>query len=556
MDTSSVIVMGSVLGLVAGGGCGSKALTGDAGASGAEGGASGADAAGSPGAGGSTTPSARGCSDLFDPARLTDYAIDISADEWAKMDYEFRNRPALEAAGQDFETYHPIVFHLGAETVSDAMIRLKGQSSWRHTIRDDGDKAKMQFVISFEEIDASAKFHGASKIVLDMPQNDDTFLQERLAFATLAEMLGRPAPCGNSARVSFNGQFYGVYSNEEHVSHAYLKRVFPEAPDGDLFEGGWTPQTNQLAPDWPRLQAFWDAHDINAMAAVVDVDESITEWAAEAMINDADGYYGGSHNFYLYDYPGKGYRWLVQDADASFGWLARSDYNPIYWWVGRATLQKPGQHYNIVMTDPTSRARYIDKLRDLLGRWDVARLQGWIDAWAAQIADAVAQDPHRLLTVQGHAQAVARMRHEVADRAAYVRKFLGCQDGTGDATDGDGDGFAWCNDCDDANAGVNPGAPEVCGNGMDDNCNGLVDVDDGCPAPPLDPDGGTLAPDAGTLTSDSGTLTSDSGTLTPDSGTLTPDAGTLDPDGGTRAPDAGTLDLDAGTFDPDGGTAQ
>ena len=72
----------------------------------------------------------------------------------------------------------------------------------------------------------------------------------------------------------------------------------------------------------------------------------------------------------------------------------------------------------------------------------------------------------------------------VVDRAAYVTRFLGCQDGSGDAGDGDGDGFAWCNDCDDASPGVNPGAAEICGNGIDDNCNRYADTDDGCPAAP------------------------------------------------------------------------
>ena len=33
-------------------------------------------------------------------------------------------------------------------------------------------------------------------------------------------------------------------------------------------------------------------------------------------------------------------------------------------------------------------------------------------------------------------------------------------------------------DCDDTKASVNPGAKEICGNGVDDDCNGLVD--DGC----------------------------------------------------------------------------
>ncbi|HEY7372320.1 MAG TPA: CotH kinase family protein [Polyangia bacterium] len=472
-----------------GGGAGADAspgIAGDAaaGAGAGAGGTAGAattGASGASGAGGPTTPIAHGCSDLFDPARLVDYAVDINADEWAKIDYEFRNVEALKAAGQDYKAYHPVVFHYGGETVADAMIRLKGDSSWRNTVRYDGDKAKMQFVISFEEVDTAAKFHGVSKVVLDMPDIDDTFMQERLAFTTLADMLSLPAPCANSARLTINGQYYGLYVNEENVGHGYIKRVFPEAPDGDLFEGGYTPKTNDLAPNWQRLDAFWDAHDIVAMAAVVDIDASVTEWAAEALLNDGDGYYGGGHNFYIYDYPGLGYRWLIDDADATFAWLGRSNYSPIYWWAGRGTKQQPGQHYLLVMGDPAARAKYVAALRRLLGLWDVARVQGWIDGFAAQIADAVAADPHLLPTVAEHDKAVAAMRQVVADRPAYVAKFLACEDGSGDASDGDGDGFAWCNDCDDANAAAHPGAVEICGNGVDDDCNGLVDTDDGCP---------------------------------------------------------------------------
>jgi N-acetylneuraminic acid mutarotase len=47
-------------------------------------------------------------------------------------------------------------------------------------------------------------------------------------------------------------------------------------------------------------------------------------------------------------------------------------------------------------------------------------------------------------------------------------------DGFTPPVDEDGDGFADCEDCDDANAAVHPGAVEVC-NGVDDNCVGGID---------------------------------------------------------------------------------
>jgi len=48
--------------------------------------------------------------------------------------------------------------------------------------------------------------------------------------------------------------------------------------------------------------------------------------------------------------------------------------------------------------------------------------------------------------------------------------------------DGDGDGYAdvACggDDCDDTDPAVNPGAPEICEGGVDDDCDGLVDAED------------------------------------------------------------------------------
>jgi hypothetical protein len=48
-------------------------------------------------------------------------------------------------------------------------------------------------------------------------------------------------------------------------------------------------------------------------------------------------------------------------------------------------------------------------------------------------------------------------------------------DGSVGYADGDADGYAACEDCDDGVFGVNPGASEVC-NGADDDCDGGVDI--------------------------------------------------------------------------------
>jgi hypothetical protein len=197
------------------------------------------------------------------------------------------------------------------------------------------------------------------------------------------------------------------------------------------------------------------------------------------MLNDADGYWGGDHNFYIYDQGAAGYVFLSHDLDSTLDYLGRFDNDPITWWSARPDWMLPiPQHYRIMMGDDGLRGQYIEAVRTVLGQFDAGQLQSSLDAWAAQIRDAVAADPHKPtgMTIQDFDDGVALARRGIADRADYVKRWLACRD-SGAGVDQDGDGVIWCNDCRDDMASVHPGAAEVCGNLIDDNCNGVIDTD-------------------------------------------------------------------------------
>ena len=104
-------------------------------------------------------------------------------------------------------------------------------------------------------------------------------------------------------------------------------------------------------------------------------------------------------------------------------------------------------------------------------------MQARISAYSAQVADAVAADPHTITSPAQFQQAIDAAYQEAVTRAGFVKSWLDCERAPGGA-DKDGDGVPWCNDCNDGNAAVRPGTPEVCGNKIDDNCDGQVD--EGC----------------------------------------------------------------------------
>ncbi|MDP2304941.1 MAG: CotH kinase family protein [Pseudomonadota bacterium] len=358
----------------------------------------------------------KACPDLYDPDTVPTFELQF-------RDGELQALRADCAAGS--QEYHPVAFTYDGETV-DAMVRLKGNWSWSCD--------KLQFVVSFNEEDPSGRFHGQRKVMLDAPWYDRTLMHERIAFP-LFEQRGLPYSCVNNAKVVVNGDYYGLYANIERIDKEYLERHFEE-PDGNLYQGGTELKTNEDVGDTTNLVALQAATTVEEIAALMDLDQAVAEWATEAMLPAMDNYWAGVEiNYYLYDHPTRGFVYLPYDLDLSFGDAAYTNGDPVWpdavasdpilyehsGWQKEALVER-------VLSDRAWCERFVEELVLSRAAYSPEDMQGRLDAWEAQIAEAVEDDPNKVGSMADHEAAVAELRAFFVERAAYVDDWLASGD--------------------------------------------------------------------------------------------------------------------------------
>jgi hypothetical protein len=343
-----------------------------------------------------------GCADLFEQDRLPEYRITLDHAVLRALQTEFTTHDGSKE-------YHPVEsFEVDGETIGGVSIRLKGNEgySWVGT--------KMQFVLSFVEVDEDQRFHGQRHVAFDATWYDHTLLNNRTASRFLRRM-DMPAPCANNAVLFIDDEFYGIYAHMEEPDREYLERNFgKENADGNLYKYGYELKNNPGA-DTSRIQQFWSSYAFESISQLGDPAQWVSEWALEATMPDWDGYWISGHNYFIFDHPERGLMYLPWDTDATFAYYNAMSYDPlagIYWdYV---------PHEASVLSQPEYERKFVEAIAEAISRWPVETMEAEVTAWDAQIRPWLDADPNKTYTIEEHDAAVLLLRDGFAARRDFL----------------------------------------------------------------------------------------------------------------------------------------
>ena len=266
---------------------------------------------------------------IFDPTLLHDARLELDPSAWQALRDDFLGNQ-----------YYAANFSVDGVGVSQVGIRSRGSGS-----RNE-DKPGLR--VDINRYVPSQEYYGYKSLVIDNLTQDASMMRERLAFLVF-EAMDIAAPRNAHARLSVNGEYWGLVALVEQVSKPFLKSRLGE-DSGTLFDYQWLfrygfewlgddpgayvplpfePKTNEDRPDVADgLVAFVEAINQTpvagfaaALAPRIDVDRFLTHVAIENALAEDDGLVGdqGLNNFYLYEYGQKNrFVFIPWDKDNTF----------------------------------------------------------------------------------------------------------------------------------------------------------------------------------------------------------------------------------------------
>jgi hypothetical protein len=456
------------------GGAGGASTSASGGAGGAPTTSASGGAGGAGGAGGSGGSGGDPAEVLFAEATLPTFSLTLS--DAAKQ--------SLAAAPKTY-VKGDLTVTIGGQTIAlpEVGVRLKGNYGSFRTLDQ-----KAAFLVNVDKYQKKQSLFGLTKLALNNMVQDPSLVHERLGYE-LFRAAGVPASRAAHAKVEVNGEPYGLYLAVETTDRKdFLDHWFGEHA-GNLYEGAYgvdlvTEDVSlydlDAGPDigFSDVQALVTAIDgmttpatfLADASKVVDMDEYLHFAATEIFLGHWDGYAWTKNNYFIYRGGADGrWRFVPWGIDQTFG-----EHLGLFGGDGR--LERL-----CVASEPCLVA-LAKAFEDVAKAAEGLALEKEAASIHALVEAAAVADPRREYDVATMDGAYQGTLDFIASRPGDVAAGVVCtQQGKIDV-DGDGDGYSSCGaDCDDSNPNRHPGAPEICGNFVDDDCNGVIDDGPNCP---------------------------------------------------------------------------
>lgn len=212
------------------------------------------------------------------------------------------------------EEYYQCDVEIGGTTFYRVAIRPKGNTSLT-SIANDPTTDRYSFKLEFDHYVDGQTCFGLDKLILNNNYADATNMKEALIY-DMYQYLGADASLYNYAKLSVNGEYWGVYLALEAVEDSFLLRNYG-VQDGELYK-----------PDSMNIGGGKDFGDFNADDidfGDLDLDNLLRYMAVHIFSVNEDSLSGSmAHNYYLYEAGGK-LNLIPWDYNLALGGMGRSN---------------------------------------------------------------------------------------------------------------------------------------------------------------------------------------------------------------------------------------
>jgi len=362
---------------------------------------------------------------LFRPDHILEVRITLDASDWETL----RSQPDVigmpKVTCDNQPTERPYTYFSGEITVDGVVtgnvgVRKKGGFGSITRLRP-GLKIKASEFVPGQRI------FGSKRLTLNNNHQDPTFISQCLGYKLFGEA-GVPASRCSFAHVTVNGEDLGLYSNVESIKKPMIARHFAD-DTGRIYEsggdfapgstGGFQPKVNKTNPDCSDLPPVATALDapkdqlLSTLEEFVNLDEFMTYWAMEALLDHWDGYANNRNNFYMYHDPSSDRIHMIPwGIDALFTGRDRGTRPKSVFACGRMAWR--------LYDAPQTQALYLGRLEELLAtQWDEGAILAEIDRMETLITPVA--DPNGSGEL---ATAIERVRTFVRGRRAELSAEL------------------------------------------------------------------------------------------------------------------------------------